>query len=58
MRDDDDREQESTHTPAQNGEPNYEYKRRKTITDTAVNGVVGASVGLQSVTTGAVPRRR
>lgn len=53
-RDDDD---EPSHTETQR-EPTYEYKRRKTISDPSANGVVGASVGLQSVTTGAVPRRR
>lgn len=58
-REDDDREQQvSPRTQTQNGETNYDYKRRKTISDPSVNGVVGASVGLQGVTTGAVPRRR
>lgn len=52
-RDDD---EEQSHTETQRDA--YEFKRRKTISDSSVNGVVGASVGLQSVTTGAVPRRR
>lgn len=54
-RDDDDNE--PAHTETQREPPTYEYKRRKTISDPNVNGVVGASVGLQSVTTGAVRRR-
>ncbi|KAL1954203.1 hypothetical protein VTO42DRAFT_1519 [Malbranchea cinnamomea] len=55
-RDEDDEPPSHTSETVKTEHP-YDFKRRKTISESTVNGVVGASVGLQSVTTGAIPRR-
>ncbi|EEP76010.1 predicted protein [Uncinocarpus reesii 1704] len=57
-RDDDDQE-EPPRNESQNCEGGFEHKRRKTLTENPVGGPVGgASLALQSLKNGGMPRRR
>ncbi|EFW15684.1 hypothetical protein D8B26_002234 [Coccidioides posadasii str. Silveira] len=57
-RDDDDQE-ETSRADSQHCEVSYEHKRRKTLTENPIGGPVGgASLALQSLKNGGMPRRR